>query len=97
MSKRPVSPRKVAANQVSIAVSGLVGGHPSRVRASKQELISKRLAKSNNPEFMKFTTYIRKTTHLGVKTRLVSKEKELSDLVEELLSNWLRENDSFTV
>jgi hypothetical protein len=35
---------------------------------------------------MKFTTYIRKSTHLGVKTRLVSKEKELSDLVEELLS-----------
>jgi hypothetical protein len=30
-----------------------------------------------------------------VKTRLVSKEKELSDLVEELLSNWLKENESF--
>ena len=39
---------------------------------------------------MKFTTYIKKTTHIGVKTRLVSKEKELSDLVEELLSNWLK-------
>src|SRR5271166_3326653 len=55
----------------------------------------RRLAKSADPSFMKFTTYIKKTTHLGVKTRLVSKEKELSDLVEELLSNWLRENGSF--
>jgi len=53
------------------------------------------LAKSADPAFMKFTTYIRKSTHLGVKTRLVSREKELSDLVEELLSNWLKENDSF--
>jgi hypothetical protein len=56
---------------------------------------SKRLAKSTDPSFMKFTTYIRRATHLGVKTRLVSKEKELSDLVEELLSNWLKENESF--
>jgi hypothetical protein len=52
------------------------------------------LAKSSDPTYMKFTTYIRKATHLGVKTRLVSKEKELSDLVEELLSNWLKENNS---
>ncbi len=62
---------------------------------SKKSVRTKQLAKSADPAFMKFTTYIRKTTHLGVKTRLVSKEKELSDLVEELLSNWLKENDSF--
>jgi hypothetical protein len=56
--------------------------------------VSRLLAKSSDPGYMKFTTYIRKSTHLGVKTRLVSKEKELSDLVEELLSNWLKENSS---
>lgn len=33
--------------------------------------------------------------HIGVKTRLVSMERELSDLVEQLLSNWLKENQSF--
>jgi hypothetical protein len=54
------------------------------------------LAKSADPAYVKFTTYIRKSTHLGVKTRLVSEGKELSDLVEELLSNWLKENDSIT-
>jgi hypothetical protein len=57
---------------------------------------SRPLAKSSDPAYMKFTTYVRKATHLGVKTRLVSKEKELSDLVEELLSKWLKENDSIT-
>jgi len=53
---------------------------------------SRPLAKSSDPAYLKFTTYIRKSTHLSVKTRLVSKEKELSDLVEELLSRWLKEN-----
>lgn len=57
---------------------------------------SRPLAKSADPAYIKFTTYIRKSTHIGVKTRLVSKEKELSDLVEELLSNWLKENESIT-
>jgi hypothetical protein len=53
------------------------------------------LAKSADPAFTKFTTYIRKTTHRSVKTRLVSKEQELSDLVEELLAKWLKENGTF--
>jgi hypothetical protein len=61
-----------------------------------KEKPSRQLAKSADPAYMKFTTYIKKSTHLGVKTRLVSKEKELSDLVEDLLSKWLRENDLFT-
>lgn len=64
-------------------------------RSSPESEKTTRLAKRADPAFMKFTTYIRKSTHLGVKTRLVSKEKELSDLVEELLANWLRENESF--
>jgi hypothetical protein len=68
-----------------------------RVRAKSEPKNKKtaQLAKRADPAFMKFTTYIRKTTHLAVKTRLVSKEKELSDLVEELLANWLKENESF--
>jgi hypothetical protein len=47
------------------------------------------LAKSVDPEYMKFTTYVRKKTHLAVKSKLVAQERELSDLVEELLTGWL--------
>ena len=54
----------------------------------------KPLAKSSDPAFTKFTTYIRKATHLAVKVRMVGEERELSDLVEELLSEWLTENGS---
>ena len=64
-------------------------------RSAPETKKNAQLAKRADPAFMKFTTYVRKTTHLGVKTRLVSKEKELSDLVEELLANWLKENESF--
>jgi hypothetical protein len=97
MSKRPSPSRKAAANQVSSATGKPSHENASGFRAKTIETASKRLAKSNDPAFMKFTTYIRKTTHLAVKTRLVSKEKELSDLVEELLFNWLKKNDSFTM
>lgn len=66
---------------------------PNRSTRNEAE---KPLAKSADPAYMKFTTYIRKSTHLGVKTRLVSKEMELSDLVEELLSNWLKQNEAIS-
>ncbi len=54
----------------------------------------RRLAKSADPAYIKFTTYVRKSTHLGVKTLLVSKEMEFSDLVEELLATWLKQHDA---
>jgi hypothetical protein len=71
-----------------------IGQSSPKTNGKREMRPSRPLAKSSDPAFMKFTTYIRKSTHLGVKTRLVSKEKELSDLVEELLSNWLKENGS---
>jgi hypothetical protein len=87
MARRP---EKVAATRTSI--------HSKRSTA-KATIIDEntnalpKLAKSADPAYTKFTTYIRKATHLEVKTRLVSMEKEMSDLVEELLANWLKENE----
>ena len=91
MAKRP---EKVAKSRTPSQLEN----SSSRIDSFKESEVgnSRPLAKSADPAYMKFTTYIRKSTHLAVKTRLVSKEKELSDLVEELLSNWLKENDSFS-
>lgn len=47
-------------------------------------------AKSTDPEYVKFTTYIRKTTHRAVKMKALQQERELSDLVEQLLADWLK-------
>lgn len=56
---------------------------------TSEQLPVKGLAKSTDPSFTKFTTYVRKQTHLAIKTRLVSQGREMSALVEELLSDWL--------
>ena len=66
----------------------------SKTEKSDTSGTAKALAKSTDPEFMKFTTYIRKSTHRAVKMRMVGAEREMSDLVESLLADWLKENDS---
>jgi len=48
------------------------------------------IAKSVDPDFTKFTTYIRKHTHRAVKVKLAEQGREFSGLVEELLSDWLQ-------
>ena len=47
------------------------------------------LAKSRDPRYVKFTTYVPRDMHLRAKSRLVSQGRELSDLVAELLDGWL--------
>lgn len=49
-------------------------------------------AKRSDPEFVGFTTYIRKDTHRKAKMALLEEEegRELSELVEDLLSKWLK-------
>jgi len=50
-----------------------------------------RLAKSADPAFTKFTTYVRRTTHRAAKLRAVGEGRELSEVVEELLARWAGE------
>lgn len=47
------------------------------------------LAKSRDPRYVKFTTYVPRELHLRAKSRLVGQGRELSDLVAELLNGWL--------
>lgn len=49
-------------------------------------------AKRSDPEFVGFTTYIRKETHRKAKMALLEEAegRELSELVEDLLSKWLK-------
>jgi hypothetical protein len=70
-------------------------GQPT-VEPSQQLTVqtSKQRAKSKDEDFVKFTTYVRKRTHRAVKTRLVEQGREMSDLVEELLSEWLESHRS---
>jgi hypothetical protein len=48
--------------------------------------------KRSDPDYVGFTTYIRKDTHHDVKVALLQEKegRELSELVEELLAGWLK-------
>lgn len=50
--------------------------------------------KSSNSDYTQALTYIKKNTHNAVKAALIydHKKRDLSDLVEELLAGWLRQN-----
>ena len=49
---------------------------------------SKHLAKSQDPAYTKFTTYVPIELHRAVKAKLVGQGRELSGLVAELLREW---------
>lgn len=48
--------------------------------------------KRSDPDYVGFTTYIRKDTHHDVKVALLQEKegRELSELVEDLLAGWLK-------
>jgi hypothetical protein len=56
---------------------------------------SKKSGKSSNDDFTQVLTYIRKETHKKTKKVLIDdpEERDLSDLVEQLLSEWLKKTD----
>lgn len=53
-------------------------------------------AKRSDPNYLGFTTYIRRDTHLNAKIALLQegKGRELSELVETLLTEWLTKKDN---
>lgn len=46
--------------------------------------------RDNKEEYTQASAYIRREIHKKVKTALVEEEKEFSELVEELLVEWLK-------
>jgi hypothetical protein len=46
--------------------------------------------KSANAQFIKLTSYIRRDTHLAIKRAMLDENREISELVEELLAKWLQ-------
>lgn len=68
----------------------------ARQRIEAEDGTSRRVgrpnAKRSDPDFVQTTAYIRKDTHRDVKIALLhdDQKREFSQLVEELLSNWLK-------
>ena len=50
--------------------------------------------KRDDPAFGKIGVYIRQTTITEVKARLIRQDRDLSDLIQVLLDDWLKAEDS---
>lgn len=50
----------------------------------------KGLAKSANAKYIKLTAYVPRELHRAAKARLVEQDREISDLIENLVSDWLQ-------
>jgi hypothetical protein len=61
------------------------GEQPTRSRATGR-------AKRDDPDYKQALAYVRRDTHKQVMAALAAQEREFSDLVEELLSKWLKSN-----
>lgn len=84
---KSVSKEKVElVNPLTAKVSPILSGLQEVTRRGRPP------AKRSDPNFIGFTTYIRKDTHLKVKIALLqeAKGRELSELVEELLLEWTK-------
>jgi hypothetical protein len=67
------------------ASAGKAEKRPGRAKATRR-------AKRDDPDYKQALAYVRRDTHRRVMSKLAETEKEFSDLVEELLSDWLKKN-----
>ena len=75
-----VSTSKHIKTQTSKTAKESTSEHPN-IQISK--------AKSNNPDYTRTTIYLPKKMHKKLKAIAVEEEKEMSEIIEELLGDWL--------
>ncbi|GET42980.1 CopG family transcriptional regulator [Microseira wollei] len=54
----------------------------------------KKQAKGNNPDYVSTTFYLPKQLHRQLKIAAVDEEREMSDIVAELVERWLKSRNS---
>lgn len=91
MVKRSDAPKVSPFDALKIARLNKVAPDSQPVKQPDGQMVNQLtgLAKSRDPRYVKFTTYVPRQTHLRVKSLLVGEGRELSDLVSELLEDWL--------
>jgi hypothetical protein len=100
-SAKEQSPKTRAKTEAAEKKKNVKTEHPQPVKAktisanddSNQRQRGRPKAKRSDPDFIGFTTYIRKETHKNVKIALLQEGngRELSELVEELLAQWIKQ------
>ncbi len=62
----------------------------TKAPTSKRSDVQMSKAKSANPDYVRTTIYIPKKMHKKLKAIAVEEEREMSEIMEELLDNWLQ-------
>src|SRR5438874_1408388 len=50
--------------------------------------------KSRDPGFVKLTAYVPRQLHRAAKARLIEQGREISDLIEQLVADWLKQQST---
>lgn len=58
-------------------------------RSSIHDSSSESMAKRNHPEYSQLKVYISRKIHKGLKIKAIEEEREMSELVQDLLSQYL--------
>ena len=53
--------------------------------------------KKSNPDYTQATVYLRKQTHLAAKKRLLDEGREFSELIEDLVTQWIQKSENSKV
>ena len=88
-TKTETKPKSKPAKKKSDTPPAVHAEKPAAVKAEKRQI-----GKSSNPDYAQVLTYIRRDTHNAVRAALIFDEqkRDLSDLVEELLAGWIKNN-----
>jgi hypothetical protein len=87
--RRAASHSPTPVPEASIPVGGATGRPDTELQQS-----TTRPAKRDDPEYQKFTVYVPKKTHRAAKALASIQSRELSDIVAELLRDWLRKHSN---
>ena len=63
-------------------------------RALETRKVGRPPGKKSDPDYTQATVYLRKQTHLAAKKRLLDEGKEFSELVEELVTQWIQKSEN---
>ncbi len=78
-------------NHSDVQKSKTANKSSQNVSTSKHPNIQTSKAKSTNPDYTRTTIYLPKKMHKKLKAIAIEEEKEMSSIVEELISAWLNQ------
>lgn len=67
----------------------LFGAARGRAESAPPSEPDKKIAKGQNPDYARTTLYLPKSLHRQLKAAALEEEREMSEIVEELVKEWL--------